>query len=67
MFSQFNDILIWFASNFKESSIQTHFDKIIPFKVQMNMEIQNIEGKIDVESIDNWVQRMESYYSVNQL
>ena len=33
----------------------------------MNMEILNLEGKIQVESVDNWVQQLESYYSVNQL
>ena len=32
----------------------------------MNFDILNIEGKIDVESVDNWVQQLESYYSVNQ-
>ena len=41
--------------------------KLSPFKVQMNLDIQNLEGKIDVESVDNWVQQLESYYSVNQL
>ena len=33
----------------------------------MNLDILNLEGKIDVESIDNWVQKLESYYLVNQL
>ena len=31
------------------------------------MDIPNLEGKIDVESVDNWVQQLESYYTVNQL
>ena len=35
--------------------------------MQMNMDIPNHEGKIDVESVDNWVQKLESYYAVNQL
>ena len=33
----------------------------------MNLDILNLEGNIDVESIDNWVQKLESYYMVNQL
>ena len=33
----------------------------------MNLDIPNLEGKIDVESINNWVQQLESYYSMNQL
>ena len=47
--------------------MRPHSDKIIPFKVQMNLDILNLEGKIDTESIDNWVQQLESYYLVNQL
>ena len=31
------------------------------------MDIPNLEGKIDTESVDNWVQQLESYYSMNQL
>ena len=33
----------------------------------MNLDIPNLKGKIDAESVDNWVQQLESYYSVNQL
>ena len=33
----------------------------------MNLDILNLEGNIHTESIDNWVQKIESYYSVNQL
>ena len=33
----------------------------------MNMEMPNLEGNIDTESVDNWVQQLESYYVVNQL
>ena len=33
----------------------------------MNLDILNLEGKIDAESVENWVQQLESYYSVNQL
>ena len=33
----------------------------------MNLDILNREGKIDTESVDNWVQQLESYYFVNQI
>ena len=33
----------------------------------MNLDIPNLEGNIDVESVNNWVQQLESHYSVNQL
>ena len=67
MFAQFKYILNRFASMSKESSMTPHSDKIIPFKVQMNLDISNLEGNIDTKSIDNWVQQLESYYYVNQL
>ena len=31
------------------------------------MDILNLEGNIDAESVDNWVQQLESYYAVNNL
>ena len=31
------------------------------------MDILNLEGNIEAESIDNWVQQLESYYAVNNL
>ena len=67
MFALFSDILMRFGSNSEESSMQPHSDKIIPFKVQMNLDIPKLKGNIDVESMDNWVQQLESYYFVNQL
>ena len=33
----------------------------------MNLDILNLEGNIDEESVGNWVQQLESYYSMNQL
>ena len=67
MFAQFTEILMRVTLNFGESSTRPHSDKISPFKLQTNLDIPNIEGNIDAESIDNWVQQLESYYSVNQL
>ena len=67
MFTQFSDILMRVTVNSRECLTQPHSDKIIPFKVQMNLDIPNLEGKIDVESVDNWVQQLESYYAVNRI
>ena len=53
------------VSNSGESLTQPHSDKILPFKVKMNMDIPNLEGKIDTEFVDNWVQQLESYYALN--
>ena len=47
--------------------MRSNSNKISPFKVRMNLDIQNLEGNIDVESVDNWVQQLESYHSMNQL
>ena len=35
--------------------------------MQMNLDILNLEGKIDAESVNDWVQQLESYNAVNQL
>ena len=52
--------------NSGESLTRSHSDKIIPFKVQMNLDILNLEANIDAESVENWVQQLEYYYVVNQ-
>ena len=33
----------------------------------MNLDIPSLEGKIDAESVNNWVQQLKSYCEVNQL
>ena len=67
MFTQFSEILMRFAWTFGESLTRPHSYKINPFKVQMNLDIPNLEGNIDVESVENWAQQLKSYYYVNQL
>ena len=47
MFAQFNEILMRVTSNSGESSMRPNSDKINPFKVKMNLDIPNLEGKID--------------------
>ena len=67
IFAQFNEILMRVTLNSGESLMRPHSDKINPFKVKMNLDIPNLEGNIDVESVDNWVQQIESFYALNQL
>ena len=67
MFSQFNEILKRFCSTSGGFLTRMNSEKMSPFKVQMNLDIPNLEGNIDAESVDNWVQQLESYYSMNQL
>ena len=47
--------------------MRSHSNKTYPFKVKMNLDILNLEVKIDTKSVDNWVQQLESYYFVNQI
>ena len=66
MFTKFSKILMQFSLTSRESSTRSHSNKIIPLKVKMNLDILNIECNIEVESFDNWVRQLESYYSVNR-
>ena len=43
------------------------FDKVSAFKVQMKLDIPNLEGNIEKEYVDNWIQQLESYFSINQI
>ena len=36
-----------------------------PFKVQVNFDIPNFEEKVDTEAVDNWLAKLERYFSVN--
>ena len=65
MFNQFSEILMQFISKFEESSMRPHSSKIGPFKVQINLDILNLEQKVDIEFVDNWVQQLQSYYFMN--
>ena len=36
-----------------------------PFKIQVNIDIPNFEGKVDADAIDNWLSKLEWYFFVN--
>ena len=56
-----------FTSTSVESLMISQYDKIIPFKVKMNLDILNFEGNIDVKFVDNCVEQLESCNFVNEL
>ena len=51
MYEHFNNILAWITNSIFMTSIRNpmriEFDKVIPFKVQMKLDIPNLEGNID--------------------
>jgi hypothetical protein len=47
-------------------SIRIHFASATPFKVQVNFDIPLIEGKIDTDALEKWLNLLEGYYSVQK-
>lgn len=37
-----------------------------PFKVQVNFDIPTFQGKIDEDVVDDWLLKLERYFSVDQ-
>ena len=68
MCDHFNEILVYsFGSTSVSNPERNAFDKIIPFKVKIKLDILKLEGNIDTPVIDNWIQQLESYFYENQL
>lgn len=36
-----------------------------PFKVQVNFDILNFEGKVDADVVNNWLSKLDRYFFVN--
>jgi hypothetical protein len=51
-------------ATFKYSS-NNHFGRTSPFKLQVNFDILVIEGQIDADSLDKWLNLLEGYFSVH--
>ena len=60
MLSQFT-----LLQNQQASRSRTPFHGITPFKVQVNFDIPNFEGKVDAKAVDNWLEKLERYFSIN--
>jgi hypothetical protein len=48
------------------SSTSNHFGGVTPFKVQVNFDIPLFEGKIDANALEEWLNLLEGYYSVQK-
>jgi hypothetical protein len=48
------------------SSSRCHFGGTSPFKVQVNFDIPIFEGQIDADSLEKWLNLLESYFSVQK-
>ena len=57
MYEPFNQILSWITNSICLTSIRNpmriDFDKVSAFKVQMKLDIPNLEGNIEEEYVDN--------------
>ena len=71
MYEHFNEVFVRFTSSLGLNSVsdqpRSTFDKVSPFKVQINLDLPNLEGKIYVDSVDDWIQQLECHFFVNQL
>ena len=45
--------------------MRSHFRNTTLFKVQLNFDIPLFEGQIDPNSLDNWLNFLEGYFSVH--
>lgn len=56
MYDHFSDILAPLSLGSTSTSDPTRiaFDRVSPLKGQMNLDIPNLEGKIDTKLVDNW-------------
>ena len=61
MMSKFSEIL----KTQKVPNSVAPFHGNMPFKVQVNFDIPNFEGKVNTEAVDNWLAKLERYFSVN--
>jgi hypothetical protein len=48
------------------SSIRNHFGGATPFKVHVNFDIPLFEGKINVYSLEKWLNLLEGYSSIQK-
>ena len=67
MLQQFTQILQQLqVGNHASSSANQSFGAPTPFKVQVNFDIPIFEGKINSDAVENWLDQLTSYFSVNQ-
>jgi len=48
------------------SSINNHFEGVMPFKVHVNFDISLFESQIDAYALEKWLNMLEGYYCVQK-
>jgi hypothetical protein len=66
MMDNFTQIRQQLSMTAKESSTDNHLEGAMPFKVQVNFDIPLFEGQIDADALENWLNLLEGYYSVQK-
>ena len=61
----FTHILRWILEAATAPSTSSRFGDATPFKVQVNFDIPLFEGNINADSLDNWLNVLEGYFSVH--
>ena len=64
MKDSFAQILQQMPATSSASSMSSRFRDATPFKVQVDFDIHLFEGKIDADALDNWLNVLEGYFSV---
>ena len=65
MMDSFTQILLQMSVVASASSTSSQFRDATPFKVQVKFDIPLFEGKIDADSLDNWLKFLEGYFSIH--
>jgi hypothetical protein len=48
------------------STSRSHYAGATPFKVQVNFDIPILDGQIDADAVDRWLNLLEGYFSVHE-
>jgi hypothetical protein len=64
MMKKISYILRWLLATTNASTSSEHFGGTTPFKVHVNFYILVIEGQINTNALDKWVNMLEVYFPV---
>jgi hypothetical protein len=65
MMENFSHILQCLSIAIDASSSSSHFGGTSPFKVQVNFDIPLLEGQIDANALEKWLNMLEGYFFVH--
>jgi hypothetical protein len=63
----FSQILQWISITTEESSSSDHFGGATLFKVQVNFNILILDGQIDLNALEKWLNILEGYLFFHNL